>query len=104
MRYVLACAVGGWRPNKTAGEEMAVQVEAALQRLTEDDIIVVHCFDNIAFMARSEEGVICPSGDIRMASFTWRAIWHWQEKLVFICFSETVSHFCAFWREGSWCS
>jgi hypothetical protein len=51
---VLACTVG--RPNKTAGEEMAVQVEAPLQRLTEDDIVVVHCFDNIAYMARSEEG------------------------------------------------
>jgi len=24
--------------------------------LTEDDVIVVHCFDNIAYMARSEEG------------------------------------------------
>jgi hypothetical protein len=53
---VLTCAVGGWRPNKTAGEEMAVQVEAALQHLMEDDIIVVHCFDNVAYMARSEEG------------------------------------------------
>jgi hypothetical protein len=53
---VLVCAVGGWRPNKTACEEMAVQVEAALQHLTEDDFVVVHCFDNIAYMARSEEG------------------------------------------------
>jgi uncharacterized membrane protein YgcG len=61
---VLACAVGGWRPNKTAGEEMAVQVEAALQLMSEDDVIVVHCFDNIAYMARSEEG-----GDLPIRRF-----------------------------------
>ncbi len=101
---VLACAVGGWRPNKTAGEEMVVQVEAALQHLTEDDIIAVHCFDNIAYMARSEEGGTCPSGGIPMVSFMWRATWRWQGKLAFICFLETVSPSCAFWRGGSWCS
>jgi hypothetical protein len=34
---------------------MAVQVEAALQHLAEDNIIIVHCFYNVAYMARSEE-------------------------------------------------
>jgi hypothetical protein len=74
---VYTCAVGGWRPNKTAGEEMAVQVEAALQHLAEDDVIIVHCFDNVAYMARSEEGGNCLSGGIPTENFTWRGIWLW---------------------------
>jgi hypothetical protein len=53
---VIICAVSGWRPNKTAVEEMAGKVEEALRELTVNDVIVVHMYDNIAYMARSEEG------------------------------------------------
>jgi hypothetical protein len=53
---VIICAASGWRPNKMAVEEMAVKVEEALRELTRNDVIVVHMYDNIAYMARSEEG------------------------------------------------
>jgi hypothetical protein len=53
---VITCAVSGWRANKTASEEMAEKVQEALRGLCEDDIIVVHCCDNTAFMARTEDG------------------------------------------------
>ena len=53
---VITCAVGGWRPNKTACENMADCVKEALTMLSPTDIVVIHCFDNVAFMARSEEG------------------------------------------------
>jgi hypothetical protein len=61
---VVTCAVSGWRANKTASEEMAVQVQEALRGLCEDDIIVVHCCDNTAFMARTEEGGDLPIRNI----------------------------------------
>ncbi len=35
---------------------MTEKVSEAVAALTEDDIVVIHCFDNIAYMARSEEG------------------------------------------------
>jgi hypothetical protein len=61
---VITCAVAGWRPNKSAALDMAARVEEALQHLTEDDIVVVHCFDNVSYMARSEEG-----GDLPIRKF-----------------------------------
>jgi hypothetical protein len=61
---VITCAVSGWRANKTASEEMAEQVQEALRGLCEDDIIVVHCCDNTAFMARTEEGGDLPIRNI----------------------------------------
>jgi hypothetical protein len=51
---VMTCAVRGWRPNKSAPEDRAERVSEALQEINEDDIIVVHCFDNVVYMARSE--------------------------------------------------
>jgi len=61
---VIVCAVSGWRPNKTAVEEMAARVEEALLELTPNDVIVLHLFDNVAYMARSEEG-----GDLPIRQF-----------------------------------
>jgi hypothetical protein len=61
---VITCAVSGWRANKTACEEMAEKVQEALRELCEDDIIVVHCTDNTAFMARTEEGGDLPIRNI----------------------------------------
>ncbi len=52
---VLTCAVAGWRANKTAAEQMAAEVQEALKLLSEDDMVVVHCCDNTAFLASSEE-------------------------------------------------
>jgi len=53
---VIICAVPGWRPNKTAVEEMATKVGEALKLLTPNDVVILHLFDNVAYMARSEEG------------------------------------------------
>jgi hypothetical protein len=53
---VICCAVPGGKPNKTACEDMAEKVSEAVTQLSPEDIIVIHCFDNISFMARSEEG------------------------------------------------
>ncbi len=47
---VIVCAVSGWRPNKTAVEEMAAMVEEALLELPPNDVIVLHLFDNVAYM------------------------------------------------------
>ncbi len=43
---------------------MADRVKEALVEMTEDDVIVVHCFDNVVFMSRSEEG-----GDLPIRRF-----------------------------------
>jgi hypothetical protein len=61
---VITCAVRGWRPNKSAVEDMTERVSEALLEISEDDIIVVHCFDNVVYMARSEEG-----GDLPIRRF-----------------------------------
>jgi hypothetical protein len=61
---VVTCAVSGWRANKTACEEMAEKVQEALRGLCEDDVIVVHCTDNTAFTARTEEGGDLPIRNI----------------------------------------
>ncbi len=53
---VVTYAVSGWRANKTASEEMAEKVQEALKDFCEDDVVVVHCCDNTAFMARTEDG------------------------------------------------
>ena len=61
---VIICAAGGWRPNKTAVEEMVNKVEEALREMTSNDVVVLHLYDNIAYMARSEEG-----GDLPIRQF-----------------------------------
>ena len=61
---VITCAVPGWRPNKGQAAAMAEKVGEALSSLTQSDVVVVHCFDNVAFMARSEEG-----GDLPIRKF-----------------------------------
>jgi hypothetical protein len=53
---VVICAASGWRPNKTAVEEMCEKVEEALKMISPTDVVVVHLFDNVSYMARSEEG------------------------------------------------
>jgi hypothetical protein len=61
---VIICAASGWRPNKTAVEEMVSKVEEALREMTSNDVVVLHLYDNIAYMARSEEG-----GDLPIRQF-----------------------------------
>ena len=39
---VIVCTMPGWRPNKSAGTEMAVKVEEACKQLTADDVVVIH--------------------------------------------------------------
>jgi hypothetical protein len=53
---VIMCAVGGWRPNMLAIEDMREKVAEAISNLEDGDPVLIHCFDNIAYMARSEEG------------------------------------------------
>jgi hypothetical protein len=62
---VISVAARGWRPNMTACEDMAANVAEAVKQLSDEDCVVIHCFDNIAFMARSEEG-----GDLPIRKFT----------------------------------
>jgi hypothetical protein len=45
-------------------QEMAARVEEALLELSPNDVIVLHLFDNVAYMARSEEG-----GDLPIRQF-----------------------------------
>ncbi len=51
---VISCAVGGWRPNKGACEDMVEKVTEALSMLSPTDIIVIHCFDNVWLDPRRE--------------------------------------------------
>jgi hypothetical protein len=82
-------------------EDMTAKVKEALLEISEDDIIVVHCFDNIAFMARSEEG-----GDLPIRRFP-DGVYHMEGDLVlastvksvFTCTLKTVFHFSGFWKE-----
>jgi hypothetical protein len=53
---VIICSASKWCPNKTAVEEMMVKVEEALSELTPNNVIILHLYDNIAYMARSERG------------------------------------------------
>jgi hypothetical protein len=53
---VVSCGVRGWRPNMTAIQDMTEKVAEAVKDLSEGDIVIIHCFDNVAYMARSEEG------------------------------------------------
>ncbi len=53
---VTMCAVGGWRPNVSAIEDMRDKVAEAITHLEDRDPVLIHCYDNIAYMARSEEG------------------------------------------------
>ncbi len=62
---VISGAARGWWPNLTACEDMAARVEEAVAEMTSDNFCLVHCFDNIAYMARSEEG-----GDLPIRKFT----------------------------------
>jgi hypothetical protein len=57
-------SASGWRPNKTAVEELVVKVKEALRELTSNDVIVLHLYDNIVYMARTEEG-----GDLPIRQF-----------------------------------
>jgi hypothetical protein len=75
---VITFAVRGCRPNVTAVQDMVAAVEEALQSLTEDDIVIVHCLDNIAYMARSEEG-----GDLPIRRFV-DGSYHIEGDLVFV--------------------
>jgi hypothetical protein len=54
---VIMCAVGGWRPNVSAIEDMR-------EKEAEGDPVLIHCFDNVAYMACSEEG-----GDLPIRRF-----------------------------------
>ncbi len=45
-------------------EDLTERVSEALLEISEDAIIVVHCFDNMVYMARSEEG-----GDLPIRRF-----------------------------------
>jgi hypothetical protein len=53
---VVSCGVSGWRPNMTAIQDMTDKVTEAVKDMTDGDIVLIHCFDNVAYMARSEEG------------------------------------------------
>jgi hypothetical protein len=88
---VVTCAVSGWRANKTASEEMAVKVQEALKGLCEDDVVVVHCCDNTAFMARTEDGGDLPIRGSSLETSMLKGTSWWQVRRGSLCFSKTVS-------------
>ncbi len=90
---VVTCAVSGWRANKTASEEMAEKVQEALKDFCEDDVVVVHCCDNTAFMARTEDGDTSLSGGSSLETTTLKGTWWWRARRGSLCFSKTVSLF-----------
>jgi hypothetical protein len=71
---VISVAARGWWPNLTACEDMAARVEEAVAEKTSDDFCLVHCFDNIAYMARSEGGGGSPYTKIHL---WWLPHWRW---------------------------
>jgi hypothetical protein len=50
---VISIVARGWIPNLTTCEDMEANVAKAVKLMTEEDYVVIHCFDNIAYMARS---------------------------------------------------
>jgi hypothetical protein len=58
----------------SAIEDIAEKVGEAVQHITKDDLVIVHCFDNVAFMSRSEEGGISRSASTT-TSIMWKVIW-----------------------------
>ncbi len=89
---VIVCAVNRWRPNKTAVEEMAARAEEALRELSPNDVVVLHLFDNVAYMARSEEG-----GDLPIRP---RETWSWLGRTGSSCSSRTHCYCCGCLRAG----
>jgi hypothetical protein len=73
---VVTCSHRGFRPNLTACKEMAAKVEEALKSCNQSDVIIVHCYDNVAYMARTEEG-----GDLPIIQYT-NGEWHVMGDLV----------------------
>jgi hypothetical protein len=69
---VVSCDVSGWRPNMTAVQDMTAKVTEAVKDMSDGDTVLIHCFDNVAYMARSEEGGTCQFGDIRTGPTTSR--------------------------------
>ncbi len=95
---VISVAARGWRPNMTACEDMAANVAEAVKLLTEDDCVVIHCFDNIAFMARSEEGGTFLFASLHQEIIISKATLFWPVRNVSLCISETVLLFSSCWR------
>ncbi len=79
--------------NMTACEDMAANVAEAVKQLSEDDCVVIHCFDNIAFMARSEEGGICPSVSSHQETTTSKATLSWRARKGSTCTSKTARQY-----------
>ncbi len=45
---VVSCGVSGWRPNMTAIQDMTEKVTEAVKDMSNGDIVLIHCFDNVA--------------------------------------------------------
>ncbi len=48
----------------TAIEDMTAKVTEAVKDMSAGDTVLIHCFDNVAYMARSEEG-----GDLQIRRY-----------------------------------
>jgi hypothetical protein len=53
---VLRVCSPGWRPTKAAVQEILPKIENAKTTMSEDDIVLLHCLDNVSYFARTEEG------------------------------------------------
>ena len=53
---VLRVCSPGWRPTRAAVQEILPKIENAKTMMREDDIVLLHCLDNVSYFARTEEG------------------------------------------------
>jgi hypothetical protein len=67
---------------------MAEKVSEAVTQLSSEDIIVIHCFDNVSFMARSEEG-----GDLPIRRYC-DGEFHIEGELVLASKERLYMYFC----------
>jgi hypothetical protein len=53
---VIRVCTPGWRPTKAAVQEILPKIENAKTLLSEDDIVILHCLDNVSYFSRTEDG------------------------------------------------
>ncbi len=82
---LIICATSG--PTRPLLRRWPIKVEKSLELLTANDVIILHLFDNIAYMARSEyvNGKFHVEGDLILTSKDW----------LYTCSTKTPFRCCA---------
>ncbi len=101
---VISVEARGWRPNLTACADMAANVAEEVKLLNEDNCVVIHCFDNIAFIARSEEGGTSLYANSHQGIILLKATLFWLARNASLCISKTVLQSSSCWRSSRYFS